>query len=552
MKKRVAFFSVGLILTIIGFGLYLNGPKRYIQFEKEKLGDWTKSITAENSREIVWYFYSKSNRYFVSNLTVIVNASTSGGTFWLHMLNESQFAVWQENETINQSLMSRYVVDRFDFVFNPEENEKYHFIAKNPSNITSYVHLSLWLEGDFLCFDYGLMPLHLFVLASGLGICLVLGKKCSPSFDDFLKNWSLPLYRPLGKAKRDKDETVLRFDLFSRFKRLTKYFIFSLLFVIILYFFYEVISAFDFLVNFQPIKPEQKLLAIDFLIRNSILRVMLMLPFLVGVPLHLLVISPRVEDLSDMLKSKLGLERRTKKRWLISKYMYQRLVQGAFSSRFLLFVVLFFLPIPFVYLYNSHVVTAAYLASCFSVLGIWAGYTMWSGFEEVCVQHGIGKFAAKRSMTSQTVGYTVMMSVGWFYVSILILFAISNFWISTIESIVFEPVALLEPFSGLISVASVQFGGFLAVLLLLVCFVLVAFLFFILFPYLHKMGPKGVIGAFVVFCLTYITECLVSLGLQGTASAVIQPLGLIGPILAAAISQIAQSKYNKIIKKRLA
>ena len=66
------------------------------------------------------------------------------------------------------------------------------------------------------------------------------------------------------------------------------------------------------------------------------------------------------------------------------------------------------------------------------------------------------------------------------------------------------------------------------------------------------MGLKGVIGASVVFSLTYITECLVSLGLQGTASAVIQPLGLIGPIVATAISQIAQSKYNKIIKKRLA
>lgn len=551
MKIKFAFLIAGLMLFILGFALYLNGPKRYIQFEKEKLGDWTSWTPAETSEEILWFFNQQSMRYWASNLTITVNVSTLDGTFWFCILDDSQFKAWQENKTINKTLVSKYVVDKFDLVFNPEENEKYHFIVDNSSNITSSARLSLWREGDFLRFDYSLMPSHLFVLASGLGICIVLGKKCSPSFDEFLKKWSLPIYKPLGDRKHDEEEIAMSFDAIMRLKRLAKYFVLILLSATTLYFLYDILSMSDTIVNLQSIRPEQRVVLIDALIRISILRTAFLFPLIVGVPLCVLVISPRNEDLSDMLKSKLGLGRRTEKQWLITKHMYQKVVQTAFSLRFLFFLVLIFSSFLLTFLCKSQVVTVACLTTIASALGIWAGYTIWSGFHEACAQYSIGKYAAKRYMKSSVVSLTVVMSIGWLWAFLLILFATSNFWISSIESVIFEPIALLEPWSGFIPIATVQFSGVLGALIILFCLVLLGFLFFILFPYLHTTGLKGLGGAFVVFSLTYITECSVSWAFQGTVSAVIQPLGLVGPVIAAAISQIAQGRYNKIIKKRL-
>ena len=551
MKIKFVIFLLGITVFISGFILYVNGPRRYIQFENEFLGHWAEKISGGDSKEIVWFYTGKSTRYFVSNMTVLLDVSTEDGTFLFHILEEEQFGKWQENEKINQTMLSKLVDEKFGFSFNAEEDEKYHFVAENLLNITNSISISLWWEGDFLRFDYSLTPIHLFVLTLGLGVCLVLRKTYSSMLKNFLKEWSLPLYKPLGEKLRDKEEIALHFDAILRLKRASKYFVLALFSIIAFDFLRGLISQMDIIINLQPIRPEQRLLIIDLIIRNSILKAMLLFPFFIGIPLYLLLGIPRKSDLCDVLKSRFGW-RRSRKQWLISKYLYKKLMRTMFSSRFLVFVLLILLPILLSYLFESQVLVLVFLTFGMAAMSIWIGYTVWSIFQESCIRNNIGKYAAERYMKISIFDWTVVALTGWACVSFIIFFATSNFWTSTIESFVFEPVALLEPFSEFIPAGEVQFSGVLSVFYILACFVFLGFLMFILFPYLHKMGRKGFLGAIVVFILTYLTEFLVGWGLQGTANVVFQPFGLITPIIAAVIAQIAQSKYNKIIKKRVA
>ena len=554
MRMKTFLFVLGLIFCISGFVLYLRGSKTCIQHESENLGSWTRRISPESSREIVWY-NTQSFSYLASNLTLDVKVDAPDRELLLHVLNESQFQKWEQNQDLNQSLVSKIVIDEFVLSIELVEDETYHFVGKNPTNATVDARLSLLLSGDFLRFDYTFLPLYVFLFIAGMTICLILRKEFSSRFDKFVKRWSLPVYREYGKTEEDAESVRLLYDSVLRVKRLAKYLILTLLGVIFIYFLYEAFPIASLMVKGQVAKPEYNLLIIDLLIRNSVLRIFAILPLLVGTPIILLIIFPRLSDLSDLVKSILGLEkRRSRKQLQISSRMYRNLVTAAFSHHFLVGIA--FLTFSFILILHSplgkmQIVNAAFLALSAVGLGIWEGYIIWSGFHKGCREHGIGKSAADRFIKLSIVDCLVEWSLAIAFVAILLLFTVSDFWTSMARLIVFEPIAFLKPVPILIDISSAQFGAYVGIFTIVLAMALAGFLFFVLFPFLHKMGLRGVANAVLVFSFTYATECFILWVLEGMLSDIIHPIGIVAPTIAAIIAWIAQNKYEKTIKKRL-
>ena len=279
---------------------------------------------------------------------------------------------------------------------------------------------------------------------------------------------------------------------------------------------------------------------------------LLLAPFIVGVPLLLLLVVPRLDDLNYVLRSKLGkVVRISNKHWLIDKFMTKKLIQKVFTQILPILIGSVFLLGLMSYIIGSQWLFLS-LPLFVALLSIWLSYLVWSNFQKACDCHHIGEYAANSYIKNSILEWTSITIVMWGCVFLMILFASSNLWISSIESFVFGPVTLLEPYQELIPVGELQYTGLVGAFAILSAFSFIGLLFFVVFPYLDKMGRKGTLGVLAVFSLTYFTEVLASWILQGTINIIVQPFGLISPIIAALIAQIAQNKYKKLIKKRLA
>ena len=550
----MVLFVLGLILCISGFVLYLRSPKRFVEYESEDLGSIASTISSERSTQVVW-FNPQTLGYFASNLTLTVKVDSPDGKSLLYILNESQFEVWQPNQAINQSFMSKTVLNELNFSFEPDVSETYHFIAENPSNATIHTSVSLSLSGDFLRFDYSLMPLYVALFSAGTITCLALRKNFLSWFDEFLRNWSSPMYKKLGETEYDKEEAKLRFASMSSSKRLAKYFLLVEFCVIVAFYLYAALSVASDIAKWNSIRPEYSVLLFDSALRSITLGVLSMLPLVAGIPVLFIFIGIRLLDLEDVVKSKIGLEKkRTRKQLEIDKHMLRKVVEASHSSRFLLpcaLLLALLLLIRSSPLWEMLIVQVGYFTLVGFTLGISLGYIAWSSFQKVCEEQRIGKYAADRHRKIQIVDFAITIPLYTIYTSLLGLFIFSDFWTSTLRSFVFESVTLLKPFYVLGELSTLQLVGFSGIFSIVLAMTLGGFLFFVLFPFFHRMGPKGVFGAFLAFGLAYITEFSVAWVLGETVVVVIQPLGTVTPIVAAIVSWIAQNKYEKMIKKGL-
>lgn len=90
--------------------LYIQGPKRYLNFEDEYLGGWSRKINAQEQKEVVWYNPGKFYLYG-ENLTVLVQlyapSISEGDRVCLHILNESLSTLWKEKEIRQDSVVSQ-------------------------------------------------------------------------------------------------------------------------------------------------------------------------------------------------------------------------------------------------------------------------------------------------------------------------------------------------------------------------------------------------------------------------------------------------------------
>jgi hypothetical protein len=134
---------------------------------------------------------------------------------------------------------------------------------------------------------------------------------------------------------------------------------------------------------------------------------------------------------------------------------------------------------------------------------------------------------------------------------ILILFFGSGFWPSFVNTSVFKPVALLNSNTLLIelNIEVWQYAVIVSIIEVLLLVFFMGFLIFILFPYTYKLGPKGIFGAVIVFFITFIAGKLVEFLVENTINLTIEPLGLLSPVIAAAIHKIVSNRYAKILDK---
>jgi hypothetical protein len=539
-------------MCVSGLLFYLRCPQGFIQHENEDLGSTENTISPEYSVELCW-FNPQTLRYFASNLTITFEVDDLDGRLTLHVLNELQFGTWNPDHAPNESLTSKILFSGLDFLLEPELNETYHFIAENPSNTTVNIHFSLLLTGDFLRFDYDFIPLYIAFMFTGAATCLASSWKSSTWFDEFLKKWYCPSYKRLKVGESQNEEAQLRLDSMLLSKRLAKRLVMIFFCIVVAFYAYATLSVATAIGKWAPIRPEYGLVLFDIASRQVTFGVLTLLPFFVGVLLLIVLAGTKFEGLGSLLVSKIGLEKRgSAKRSLMDKYVAKK-TESLYSFRSLPFYVLIFCPLLFlVYfqLLTIPIVGVSYFTFVAIMLGLVLGFTVWSGVVEACEEKGIGTYALHSYIKRSIVSFVVTSSLYVATVSILILFSISDWWTSLLKSLVLEPVALLEsPY------ASISFDPRLFGLSGLFCIVLAiglcGFLPFVLFPFLHRMGPKGVIGIFLVFSLTYLTELLVAWALGETAGTVGQPFGTVVPIIAAIVAWIAQSKYEKTIRKLL-
>jgi len=504
--------------------------------------------------EIVW-LNPQAYEYFGSSLTLEAEVDVFGEELLFHIFNESQFVVWEKNHGENRSLLSELVLDEREFSLELEAaNGRHHFVLENPSNITRNALLSLLVAGDFLRFDYVSMPLYIVLVVAGITTCVIMFRgEISSRFDEFLKLWSKPIY---WKKEEDADEVQLRFESILSYKRFTKYFVLTISCAIAVGLLYRVFLVTNFIETWLPLGSKYKIYMIDVATRDVTLKVLFLLPLLLSIPVILIFLSPREEDLSDMVKSFSGFrKRRSEKQLLIRKHVFRKIVTATFSFRFLFFcalLVLTALLIRYSPFAEMQIVQAALFTSFAFTMGIWGSYTLWSGFQAACRENGIGKYAAERYMKSNIIEFVVVFSTTTIYLTMLLQFTISDFWISTIKSIVLEPVRGVKSLPFIVGeLEAPQFTFMVVIFSVVLAVLLVGFLLFVLFPYLDGMGPRGVLGVLLVFILTYITEHSIMWILQGSMSDVIHPIGIIAPIIASIMSWFAQDRYKKMIRKRL-
>ena len=549
MRTKYAFFIIGFMLIIIGFILYINGPERFVRFETEHLGGWNNVLSAGESERFTWVSYTESSQNFVSNVTYEVEVTTEDNPFFLHILNKSDFENYEISGIIAQTFFSKEVEARFVYSFIPEINQQYHFVVENLESINNKVLLHLWWEGNFLRFNYDIIPFYLFLIIIGIGICIYSRKPITNRIDNFFQNFSLPKYKLLDN-KDDDEKIELHYNVYKSSKKLFKLWLLAWVFILLYDFFYRNLSKIIISLN-NPlvIRPEHANFLNDLLLRSFISKSIWLLPFIISFPVYLFIIMPRFSDLSDLLGKRLGW-RESKKQYLISKNLLKNLISNIFPFRIIILIICVLL-IGVVYYFLSNVIQYSLISFFLIIASLWFSYYLWSTVEEICNRNNIGIYAKETWKKTGILNWIIAIIISWIFFSTIFLIMAPNYWALTVNFLIFSSVALLTGPLEYITIPEMYSAALFGSFLILTITILIGFLVFILFPYIFGSKSKKIKGSIVVFILTFIIEAILVLFFQGTIDIITEPLALLSPVLAAALSQLVGNRFSKIIMKRL-
>lgn len=548
-------FWVGITLAVTGSLLYIRGPARYLNFENEYLGSYSRMVDAQEAEQIVWYSPGKFHLYG-ENLTVsaLLNApSLLEAELCLHVLNESQFDLWRERGYFQKSVVSQNVSNNERVSFELSEETVFHFVLENCLNMTVDADLWISIEGFFLRFDYREVPNNVLLIVVGIGLSFFCRRGVTGTVDRYLKSWSISKYRPLDDGQLDEEEKEFMLRGYADSKRVSKYFLLAFAAVLIFYFLDSAISAYSVVAHWnEPIRPEYTVLMFDYAFRNFLLAMFVVAPLVLGFVMLFMITIPRIDDLSEMIRVRVGFKRRTKKHFEISRSTYKRLVRKVVSWPFIsfcgAFLILFFL---FNYLGFGESYNFIYWGVAIAaVLGVWLGFLTWSSFYEACHALDVRKYATRRHIQMNFVQFTILGLLGVAFISPFILLSASEYWLLFSREALFSSVSMLGSKSFFKPYTGGLYVGLQAITVIYLAIFILGILYFALFPYVYKEGRKGVSIALISFVLTYLTELAFS-AIFHQLDVMFQLLSLISPLFVALISWVAQSRFQNIIRKIL-
>lgn len=533
-----------------GFLLYLQNPKKSLNFENEHLGDWTRTVPFGESKEVVWYNPGVFSAYS-ENLSILASVSDLDKEIRLYVLNETEFNNWNGNLSIRDSLICQNLTNNQVLRLLVEQRTTYHFVFQNVLNATVSPRLSISLEGYFLRYDYSLLPFSVLLVFCGLILMIATRGNAWKPLDDHLRNWSLKKYRMPSSSTHLDEEKITEFARYSFQKKIVKYFVGACVLMLGGLFLSEMVQAYMIASSWDPVRPEYNVLLFDIAIRITALGASYFAPLALGIVLSFLVISPRLEDTSRMILVKLGMGAQSEKQRRILKFMTERILKEVVSLRFLVFCVISLSPLVVLIqfgLLNYYFLPFGIIIV--AIFGTWSGFVSWSTFHEACSTLGIGEYAKKTFMKAESVEYMVSSLVLLAFISPFIIFASSGFWQTFLYDNFVTPVLMLQQWPGIIvSDSNMQLVGLQGILLICLAFLVLGGLFFILFPYIYREGRHGVTIAGITFGLTFLTESVLSVIFQQITGTMFQPLALVAPVLVSLISWVSQSRYHKAVRK---
>ena len=551
-KERLFIFVfwVAASILVAGFLLYLQSPKKSLNFENEHLGDWTRTVLSEESKEVVWYNPGEFNAYS-KNLTILASVLDLDKEIRLHVLNETEFNDWNGSTTVRDSLISQNLTNNQVLRLRVEQHTTYHFIFENVLNATLRPRLSISVEGYFLRYDYSLLPFSPLLVFCGLFLMATTRRNALKPLDDHLRNWSSRKYRMPSSDKHLDEEKIIEFEAYSVKKRLLKYFVGALALILGVVFLNDLVAAYMVASSWDPVRPEYNVLLFDMAVRNVTLGAFVLAPLALGVILLFLVVSPRLEDTSRMILAKLGMGTQSEKHRRISKLMTEGILEKAVSLRFLVLCAILLSPLLLLNQFGLlNYFFLPYGTTLLAIIATWIGFVSWSTFHQACSTLGIGEYAKKTYMKAESVEYLISGFAMPAFISPFIIFASSDFWQSFLHDNVVAPALMLQQWPEIIvSGSDRELIGLQGILLICLAYIVLGGLFFILFPYIYREGRHGVSIAGITFGLTFLTEWVLSATFQEIAGTVFQPLALVAPVLASLVSWVTQRRYHKAVRK---
>lgn len=551
--NKLLFLS-GIVLLLVGGALYINGPKRYLNYENEEIASFYTSINGYEKKEI--YRFTPGNfSYYIENSTCYARfhtASLSEAEVTLHILNDSQFDLWKEKQLWQDTLLSKNMSNNEAISFNLLEKTRHHFILENRLNTKISSVFSLNRSGFFLRFDYSGFIYYILMIGAGVLLCLFFGAKSLKNLNNSLLKFENKFHKK-NTRKWSEEEKAYKLKHYKTMIQIVKMLVSAIavmLFVSILLMLAGISEAIAAPGEFY--RPEFIWLVYDYAIRTVLFVAFQTLLILAATIVTLLVINPLITAIvEEKILCRIGIKYQTKRKFLFDKFMYKATL-GKVKS----WPVLSILLIPLLFLAIAS--QLGLLGTTFKIysfvvymfiLGTLVGYIVSTSYHEAYISLKIGKYAAKRYAKADAFNYTISIPVILIIILFSVLLSTSSSMVTFLNETLFSPVLMLgaksltqfiEPLDAQILSSTVV--GIIG------CFILLGVLVFVLFPIVYRKGRKGITVALITFTLVYLTEIIFSIFLDMTAT-IFQPLAIISPLIVSMISWIVQGKYQRTVEK---
>jgi hypothetical protein len=354
--------------------------------------------------------------------------------------------------------------------------------------------------------------------------------------------WTEPWVKTRYSGKKLTEANDIHLKSASLTRKAVKYALLSLFLVITLTYL-PLLEYVPYVVSFHFFSPEYNTALYDYFIRTFIYRFFSLLPIVLCLVAGVIVLLPRLEDLSTSIQLKLHLT--GPKQSEISKELWAGSVKVVVSKTFIGSIVLMFLPILLMrfvlslYINSTYVV---YVASMASALGVYFGLKLavllFGTFERL----PIGGYASRHFMLGSLVSLLTLVPVVGAVVYVVVAFNVSSYYLHFLDSVFFSQVRLFQPFSLLASSTFTQDLPILAAVFV-VGAVLIIFLFTFIIPFLCRMTAKEILSALIVFVID--RSCALGWNLRGYLCAVICLCASLGSSDCGRVAQALQEKSRK-------
>lgn len=515
-----------------------------------EIGSWNTEIKGYDSEEIVWYQPGNFSLWS-QNLTCYAElhgVNQSDAELMLHVLNDSQFDVWHQNKTWQDTMKPQNMSNDAKIVINLRVQTRYHYILQNDLNTTISGVFSLDLNGFFLRFDYAGYTYFGLLIVLGAIHCLVFGGRILRILDSAFLGLRFKFNK--NAQRWSEDERALALDAYKHEKLLAKLLLVILGLMLVVLLLLNLSKASE--VYASPggfYFPEFQVLFYDVAFRVFLFVAFLVLPLWASFAVPVLIVEPVISGLvKSRIMARAGIRHQTEKQFSIEKLAYNYMFKKLKSWPVLSFVAISIIVwIIIIFFASFGKIFDAYLFVAFTfILGTFGGFIASTSFHEACTDLKIGEYAARRHLRMQFISYAISIPTLAGILIASVLFIGSSSWNGFLNMTLFSPVLMLGSSTSVFEPSTPEILSYFAAGTISAV-VLLGALSFILFPAIYKKGRRGITVSIITFSLTYLTQVVFSVVFSFPA-VLFQPFAIVSPIVVSVFSSVIHRRYKKAIE----